>query len=101
MKDLSLFNIHPERIKQVSLFLNQFPNISFLHLRLCNRRFNDDSLLNQLKDLLRKHSSLISVKLEFDRDFSVPINWTTEFCDRVKMFLSNKTFDGVLYHLWF
>ncbi|CAF1049191.1 unnamed protein product [Adineta ricciae] len=101
MKDLSLFNIHPERIKQVSLFLNQFPNISFLHLRLCNRRFNDDSLLNQLKDILRQHSSLISVKLEFDRDFSVPINWTTEFHDRVRMFLSNKTFDGVLYHLWF
>jgi hypothetical protein len=95
--ELSLNGISEININQVLIFLKQFPNLCYLHLHIQNRRFTNEILLLNLNEIIQTFPSLISLKLQLDKDIELLTNLNT----RLKMYLTDTTFDGVLVHLWF
>ncbi len=98
---MSLIEIPENSFQQIQVFLNQFPNLCFLHIHICNRSITDEYLLIQLNEIIRKFHSLIYLKLQLGKAVNSSFDWNEEFNGRVKMHLSDNIFDGVLIHLWF
>jgi hypothetical protein len=99
--DLSIIDIPADGIQDILFFLNHFPNLHYLHIHICNRRMTDEYLLINLNEIIRKCQSIICVKLQLEKDLDLSVNWNLEFNGRVKMFLTDIIFDGILVRLWF
>lgn len=61
----------------------------------------DECLLINLNEIIRKFHSLIYLKLQLEKMVNSSVHWNEEFNGRVKMYLTDNIFDGVLIHLWF
>lgn len=83
------------------VFLNQFPNLQFLHIHIRNRRKIYEYLLRSLNEIIQKFPSLIYIKLQLDKDFDPSISSNDELNIRVKMHFTDIIFEGVFIHLWF
>ncbi len=92
--ELSLTGISEMNINQISIFLNQFPNLRFLHLHIQNRRMTNGILLANINEIIQTFQSLSYLKIELENDIEL-------FNDRLKMNFTDITFDGVIIHLWF
>jgi hypothetical protein len=99
--ELSLRGISEANINQISVFLNQFTNLRYLYISIQNRRINDEILLLNLNRIVQVSSSLISLKIQLDKELKFLANPHDQLNTRLKMHLTDLTFDGVLVHLWF
>ena len=99
--DLSIADIPAYNVNEISVFLNQFPNLHFLHIHIANGRMIDEDLLININEITQKFHSLIYLKLQLVKDFNSSINWNQELNGRVKTVLIDTIFDGILIHLWF
>jgi hypothetical protein len=97
--ELSLIDIPPDDINQVLIFLNQFPNLNFLHIHIRNQRISDEYILIYLNEIINKFHSLIYLKLQLDKD--IDLSGNNELNIRIKMYFTNIIFEGVIIHIWF
>jgi len=97
--ELSLIDIPPDDINQILIFLNQFPNLHFLHIHIRNQRVSDEYILTYLNEIINKFHSLICLKLQLDKDIDLSIN--NQLNIRIKMHFTNIIFEGIIIHLWF
>ncbi|CAF1048529.1 unnamed protein product [Adineta steineri] len=99
--ELSLIDIPSNCMDKVQLFLNQFPNLYYLYMHISNQRMDDEYFLRNLKEITEKFPSLIYLKLKLEKDINSIDLWNEVFNNRMKMYLKENVFGGVLKHLWF
>jgi hypothetical protein len=61
----------------------------------------NEDLITKLTEIVNKFHLLIYLKLQLDKDVNSTINWNLQLNGRVKMYLTDMIFTGILIHLWF
>jgi hypothetical protein len=99
--ELSITSIPADDFNETLRFLKQFPRLRYLHIHLANRQINDQCLLENIRTMIVLFDLLVYFKLQLDKRADSSVNWSMAMNERVKMYLIDKIFDGILMHFWF
>ena len=99
--DLHLTGISQINLNRLVRFLEQFPNLRFLHIAIQQRRLSNEIFYEHLNELIRTCRSLINLNIQLENEIEVTIRSEDPFNIRTKMTFTDVIFDGILMHLWF
>lgn len=88
-------------MNQALLFLDQFPNLNVLHIHIYNKHLTNEDLTIYLNKLIDKFPLMTYLKLKLEDGSDLFTDWENRTNGRVKMYLTDSIFDGILVHLWF
>lgn len=99
--NLSVMAIPAEGIEKTLDFAKRFPNVRSLYIHIINRRMINEHLLGYLNTIINMFNALIHFKLQLEKNIDDSINLQTMMNGRMKTYLIDTIFDGVLIHFWF